>query len=187
MTGASTIGGLAIRLALAALVLAGCARRTPFLTPADFEHEYVQIGALELAATVERDESDVYGTVELMNTGPDTVRLEYNAYCDLAIVLFREKDRRLLPRWDSATWWRGRGGYCPERPLQLDIPPATLARIVAPAVEARGILGDSLPAGEYITAMRVRMLQPRDTALVLPGGVIQLEPGESGGLMAAGR
>lgn len=157
-------------------LLAGCARAA-VQTPDDTE--YHRVGALEISATVERDDFwDVFGAIDLMNTGRDTVRLEYEGYCGVAILMYQGK--RTVPRWDSTEWWTRRQGECPNGLMNLDIPPETLARIVAPAVDAQGILGDSLPAGSYAAAMRIRLLEPRDTTLLLSAGRIELDRPDSG-------
>jgi hypothetical protein len=123
---------------------------------------------------VERDLSDVLGAVDVMNTGSDTVRLEYAGQCAVAIRI-HDADPDAAARWDSSTWWAAQGA-CPATPTTLDLPPRTLARIIAPLMEARRILGDSLPATGYRAAMRLRLLQPRDTTLLLPAGDVQLGP-----------
>ena len=168
---------------LAAALLSGCARPAPEPGPAT---EYLLLGALELSATVERDLWDVYGAVELMNTGGDTVRLEYASQCALAILVYRPAADRGR-RWDSSEWWQRRQGECPATPVRLDIPPLTLARVIAPAVDADAILGDSLPAGAYAAAMRMRLLQPTDTTLLLNAGEVELErPEKPGHLVGTG-
>jgi hypothetical protein len=154
----------------AALLLAGCARPAAGPEP---ERDYHRVGALELSALVERDLGDVLGTVDVMNTGRDTVRLEYAGQCALAILLFDARSGE-RPRWDSSAWWAAQG-ECPAATTTLDLPPRTLGRILAPLVEARNILGDSLPLAGYRAVMRFRLVQPRDTTLLLPAGELLLE------------
>jgi hypothetical protein len=152
---------------LALALLAACAPRS---TRAAGETEYSRVGELELSALVQRDLSDVLGAVDVMNTSRDTVRVEYAGYCALAVLVYPEQGAR---GWDSSAWWPGQGD-CPAGTLSLDLPPRTLGRIVAPVVLAQGIRGDSLPAGSYRAAVRIRLVQPRDTTLVLPAGQIEL-------------
>ena len=156
----------------AALLLAGCARPPAGPEP---EREYHRVGALELSALVERDLGDVLGTVDVMNTGRDTVRLEYAGQCAVAILLFDAPSAE-RPRWDSSAWWASQG-ECPAGTTTLDLPPRTLGRILAPLVEARSILGDSLPLASYRAVMRFRLVQPRDTTLLLPAGELLLDVG----------
>ena len=163
------------------LALAACARPPVAPEPA---REYLRIGALEISAVVERDLADVLGSVDLMNTGRDTVRLTYAGQCALAILLY-DSSRTTTPRWDSSAWWATQGD-CPGPATTLDLPPRTLARLLAPLVEARSILGDSLPAADYRSALRIHLLEPRDTTLVLPAGDLQLRAGSAPSL-AAGR
>ena len=154
------------------LLLAACARPTAGPSP---ERDYHRVGALEISALVERDLSDVLGTVDLMNTGRDTVRLEYAGQCALAILLY-EDGTPGDARWDSSAWWAAQGD-CPAASMTLDLPPRTLARVVAPLLETRQILGDSLPGARYRAAVRIRLLQPRDTTLILPAGDVHLGTG----------
>jgi hypothetical protein len=132
---------------------------------------------------VERDLGDVLGSVDIMNTGRDTVQLEYAGQCGLGILLYGEGEAS--PRWDSSAWWATLGD-CPAPATALDLPPRTLARIIAPLLETVRILGDSLPGAGYRAALRIHLLQPRDTTLVLPAGEIQLGGG-TGTSLAAGR
>jgi hypothetical protein len=163
----------------ALLTLAACAR--PPVAP-EPEREYLRVGALEISAVVERDLADVLGSVDLMNTGRDTVRLTYAGQCALAILLY-DSGRTDAPRWDSSAWWATQGD-CPGPATTLDLPPRTLARVIAPLVEARSILGDSLPIADYRAALRIHLLEPRDTTLVLPAGDLPLGPGAAPSLAA---
>lgn len=151
------------------VLLVSCAPRV--VTP-PFDRDYQQVGPLEISALVERDLADVLGSVDVMNTSRDTVRLEYAGQCALAVVLYDRTAGR--PRWDSSNWWAARG-HCPAASMTLDLPPRTLARVVAPLLEAYDILGDSLPTATYRAALRLHLLQPRDTTLILPAGDLQLE------------
>lgn len=165
---------------LLALVMPACAR--PAAGPAP-EREYERVGPLELSALVERDLTDVLGSVDVMNTGREPVRVEYAGQCALAIVL--HEPGAAAPSWDSALWWASRGD-CPTHPMTIDLPPRTLARIVAPLLEAERIRGDTLPGATYRAFLRVRLLQPRDTTLLLPAGDVHLgDPG--GASLAAAR
>lgn len=166
MTRAKTASAAALALLASACAPAATARLTPT--------EYHRVGALEVSAVVERNQVEVLGAVELMNTGKDTVHLEYAGYCALALLMYPTHEGLGEPLWDSSAWWT-RQGDCPEGTLRVDIPPITLARIVAPVVNADRILGDSLPGGSYTGALRLRIVQPRDTTLVLLGGRVRLE------------
>lgn len=169
------------RLALAAALLIGaCARPATGPSP---ERVYERVGPLELSALVERDLSDVLASVDVMNTARETVRLEYAGQCGLGVVLYEPAAER--PSWDSALWWASQGD-CPSPPMTLDIPPRTLARIVAPLLETQRIRGDSLPGTSYRAAVRIRLLQPRDTTLVLPAGDLHLGV-DGGASLAAAR
>jgi hypothetical protein len=167
-----------MRRLAALLLLAGCARPAPGPTP---EREYQRVGPLELSAYVERDLGDVLATVDVMNTGRETVRLEYAGQCGLAVIL-HDAERQ---RWDSSAWWSAQG-ECPAATTTLDLPPRTLGRIIAPLLEARAILGDSLPLRSYRAVMRFRLVQPTDTTLLLPAGELDLDPTGTPSL-AAGR
>ena len=155
-------------LALLAACAPGAARAP--VVPTEFH----RVGALEVSAVVERNQTEVLGAVDLMNTGADTVRLEYAGYCALALLLYPAEPAARAPRWDSSEWWV-RQGDCPAGTFRVDIPPITLARIVAPVMDARQILGDSLPGGSYTGAVRLRIVQPRDTTLVMLGGRVRLD------------
>lgn len=162
------------RALLLALALGACARQAPAPESPLPGEQFQEVEQLEFSATVERDQFDVFGAVEIMNTGADTARVSYLGYCELAILFYDPAGRPVSLRWDSSRWWIGQQAPCPNTPVRLDIPPQTLARLVAPAVGAGGVLSDSLPAGPYIPAMRLRLLHPRDTTLVLPADLVDL-------------
>jgi len=164
------------------LGVTACAR--PASAPAP-EREYQRVGPLEISALVERDLADVLGSVDLMNTGRDTVRLEYAGQCAVAILLY-DASGSGAPRWDSSAWWSAQGD-CPATPMTLDLPPRTLARVVAPLLEAARILGDSLPRASYRAELRLRLMQPRDTLLLLPAGDVHFGGSSASSLAAHGR
>jgi hypothetical protein len=165
-----------IRLGIlsALAVLAGCAPFARHALVDDHLPDLRRLGELEVSASVERNSGEILGAVDLMNTGKDTIAFEYAGYCAIAILMYRGSAERGEPRWDSTEWW-SRTGECPERTLKLSIPPETLARVVAPVVDTRRILGDSLPGGSYFGAMRINIVQPFDTTLVLPAGPVELQ------------
>jgi hypothetical protein len=132
---------------------------------------YVHIGPLELSAYIDQEGVDVMGSVDIMNTSRGPVTVEYDAGCDLAIVMGGEG----APMWDQAAWWRRNPGICPESGLtRLEIPGRTLARVLTPAVTTYQIAGDSIPLGTFPAAVRLRLSVPRDTLLVLPAGPVRL-------------
>jgi hypothetical protein len=165
-----------IRLGIlsALAVLAGCAPSVRHTLAENWSPDFRRLGELEVSASVERNSGEILGAVDLMNTGRDTVVLEYAGYCAIAILMYRESGQHGEPRWDSTEWW-SRTGDCPDRTLKLSIPPETLARVVAPVVDTRRILGDSLPGGSYYGAIRINIVQPFDTTLVLPAGLVELQ------------
>lgn len=158
-------------LAFAALAIAGCARPVPLAGPVP---EYVQLGELELSATVEQEGVDLMGSVDIMNTSREPVTLRYTGGCAVSLVLLPQSGRSARPRWDEFEWLRPHTDACRPDPLVLEIPPRTLARLLTPAVTSMQILGDSIPPGEYPAGVRLRMLQPRDTTLLLRANPVQL-------------
>ena len=166
---------------LLAVLSAGARAATapPALGPA-----YVQYGGLELSAAVEPDPPDLFGVVDIMNPTADTVRLRYAGFCELAIVLYPAAASGGAPTWDSSLWWERRQGSCPASPVELDIPPETLARVIAPVIQVESVLGDSLPPGPYTPAVRLRLLLPRDTTFVLRGETIDIARGGAEPLLA---
>lgn len=164
-----------------ALALAGCA---PRVQPGAFTPEYVRIGPLELSATIERDVGDLMGSVDIMNTSDRPVVVEYNGSCAVSIVLAAPGSES--PRWDAYRWWQAFPDVCRPAPLRLEIPPETLARVLTPPVNQDQILGDSIPAGRHPVALRIQLLQPEDTTLLLSAGTVELE-GSGQPLLAAGR
>lgn len=159
---------LASLLALA--LLAGCAPRTaPATGP---EPVYHRLGPLELSAMLEQDGVDVMGSVDVMNTSGRTVLLEYEGGCEFAVLVGAGEGRA---HWDEALWWSTRPEICSTSSTRLEIPARTLARILTPVVTTLQIAGDSIPMGAYPAAVRLRMLQPRDTTLVLTTGPVRLE------------
>jgi hypothetical protein len=129
---------------------------------------------LELSASVEGEEPDVYGAVNLMNYGAAPLPLRYASSCGLALLIFDPAGAPEHPRWDSSRWLAEQGGECPAPPLDLEIPDETLARILLPVVDTGYILGDSLPPGRYRAAVRFRLLTPNDTTFVLNAGPLEL-------------
>jgi hypothetical protein len=157
----------AVLLALA--VLAGCAPRTRL--SAGPEPEYHRLGPLDIAAGVQQDGVDVMGMVDVMNTSTQPVLLEYEGGCGLAVLV-----GGTASLWDEALWWRDHPDICPTDPTtRLEIPARTMARILTPSVTTMQIAGDSIPAGTFPGSVRLRMLQPLDTTLVLPAGPVRLE------------
>jgi hypothetical protein len=157
----------AIPLGLA--LLAGCATGSRGTGP---QPVYVRLGALELSATIERDAGDLMGSVDVMNTGDRTISLHYQGSCAVSILVADGEGEG--PRWDALTWWQSRPGICRTDPVVLEIPPQTLARILTPAVSEAEILGDSIASGSHPVALRIRILAPRDTTLLLPAGRVEL-------------
>jgi hypothetical protein len=157
---------IAVLSALA--VLAGCAPRTrPATGP---EPEYHRLGPFDIAADVQQNGVDVMGMVDIMNTTTQPVLLEYEGGCGLSVVV-----GGTAVLWDEARWWSTRPDICPTDPTRLEIPGRTMARILAPAVTTLQIAGDSIPMGTFPAAIRLRMLQPLDTTLVLPATPVRLE------------
>lgn len=146
----------------------------PALVAPEDDREYHQIGDLEFSATVEQDIESVYGLIDIMNPTRSPVLVEYSSGCAVAYLV--HQDGRTTPSWESSRWWTGLQGSCPSEPMRMEIPAATLGRIMAPAVDPGIVLGDSLPAGSYQVAMRIRLLQPLDTTLILRAGPVQLDP-----------
>ena len=159
---------LAVIFALA--VLGGCAPRArPGTGP---EPVYLHMGPLELSATLEQDGVDVMGSVDIMNTSRQPVLVEYDGGCGLAVLVTGGS----TPLWDQAIWWRGQPGICPTASTtRLEIPARTLARILTPAITTLQIAGDSIPLGTFPAAVRLRLMTPRDTLLVLPAGPVRLD------------
>jgi hypothetical protein len=161
---------LAVFLLLAAGGCASAARGAPEVD----DREYVQVGELELSAVIEQEAGEVYSMVEIMNTSDGTVRLEYPGPCAVSPTLFRPVGSTREAVWTAEAWGTANPMVCPPSPIQLDIPAGTLARLIAPILVQTELQGDSLPPGRYPTAVRFRMLQPRDTTLLLWSGEVQL-------------
>jgi hypothetical protein len=155
---------------LALTVLGGCAPRSgPGTGP---EPVYLHMGPLELSATLEQDGVDVMGSVDIMNTSRQPVLVEYDGGCELAVLVTGGAS----PLWDQTIWWREHPGVCPTTTsTRLEIPGRTLARILTPAVTTLQIAGDSIPLGSFPAAVRLRLMSPRDTLLVLPTGPVRLD------------
>lgn len=163
---------------MALLLGAGCTARAP-LDTAPAPREYATVGVLELSGVVERDGEAVYSMVEVMNTGPDTVRLSHPEACGVALLLLSDRSEGAAVRWDLEAWGAAQG-FCSGRVSTLDLPPNTLARLFSPIVGEPDIRGDSLPAGEYASAMRIRLTAPADTTLLLWSGPVRIGGGEGG-------
>lgn len=151
--------------------LAGCG---PAPVSAPDPTIYQSIGPLEVSAAIDQNSSEILAAVDLMNTSQETIRVVYAGFCEVAVLVFRADRRSSGPVWDSSRWWSG-VDECPREMLVLEIPPITLARVIAPLLEARNISGDSLPSGRYVSAMRFRLVEPRDTTLTLPAGNLELQ------------
>lgn len=159
---------LKLPLLLLLAIAAGCAQRGTRSAP---EPVYLQMGPLELSASVEQDGVDVMGSVDIMNTSGRPVTVEYDGGCDLALLI----PGAGRPMWDQAVWWRANPDVCPTTSLTtLEIPARTLARILTPPMTTLEIAGDSIPFGTFPAAVRLRLLLPRDTTLVFPAGPLRL-------------
>ena len=173
MERAKSIDGLRrVGLGLTFLATAACGRAVRAPDPG----LYQSIGPLELSAAIDQNSSEILAAVDLMNTSQETIRVVYAGFCEVAVLVYRADARASAPVWDSSRWWSGID-ECPVEMLTLEIPPVTLARVVAPLLEVRNISGDSLPLGRYVGAMRFRLVEPRDTTLTLPAGELDLQPG----------
>jgi hypothetical protein len=66
-------------------------------------------------------------------------------------------------------------GGCKIPPTITGIEAGQSMGLVPPFVTDETVLGDSIPSGEYMIAVRARVTQPRDTTLVVAAGTVALD------------
>jgi len=155
---------------LACLLALGCSSDEALLSPIGHE-----LDRLRLEATFERNAlGDVFGVATLHNLWPAPFSMEYAGVCAQSLLVYASASYSDPPLWNQLQYWNGRPGGCKWMPLTLVLPANGSRQIKTPAVAPTVIMGDSIPAGTYFLAVSIRMLQPRDTTLVIPAGPVQL-------------
>ncbi|MGH7471515.1 MAG: hypothetical protein ACRENP_26485 [Longimicrobiales bacterium] len=119
------------------------------------------------ASTAQRASGSYYGVLTVGNATSSRAWLEFAGLCAPALLLFSQPSYGGEPRWDQS---RPPAMACKWVPHQLSIAQQDSGR----AVNTSDILGDSLPNGTYFGAVRVRILQPSATTIVIPAGVMTL-------------
>lgn len=161
--------GLRALVGLALVALAACAPRARLAVD---ESRYVRVGPLEISGFVEREMVDIFAAAQVMNTSRQPLEIAYAGACGVALVIYHPDRPQAAPAWDSE---RLGLGLCPPTPDRFEIPPETLARLLAPAFGSEEIRGDSLARGRYLAAVRLHLLHPRDTTLLLSAGPLDLD------------
>ena len=129
--------------------------------------------ALRFEAAILRDaEGALSGFLTIRNPTRSRIALEYAGVCHPSILVFA--DPSSAPVWDQLRWWNSRPGACKWLPQLHIIDPGTFGLVRPHHVTEETILGDSLPPGLYEIAIRLRVLQPRDTTLIVSAGLHEL-------------
>lgn len=138
----------------------------PFLPPVE---------SLRAEGVVERLSDDrLMGIASLHNPTDRPFVAEYAGSCAIALLAYDDPTYGGPPRWDQHRWQNTRIGGCKWFPGITEVGVGEVAKFATPGVSDSIILGDSLPTGAYWLAIRVRILQPADTTLVIPGGEVEL-------------
>ena len=124
------------------------------------------------AGVVRGSDAALTASLTIRNPTRSRIALEYAGVCHPSILVFA--DPTAPPVWDQLRWWNTRPGACKWTPQLHVLDPNTRGLIRSASVSEAAILGDSLPPGLYHLAIRVRVLQPRDTTLVVSAGVHEL-------------
>ncbi|MGH7470959.1 MAG: hypothetical protein ACRENP_23675 [Longimicrobiales bacterium] len=138
---------------------------TPFLPPVS-QHSFT--GSTAIAPADWR-----YGMVTVGN--PTTLKsvLEYVAgACSPTLLLYGAADYAGAPRWDQSRV--SRPAPCTPFPQQRTILSNQNSYISTDPSALTEMLGDSLPSGTYYAAVRLRIVQPRDTTFIVRAGPLTL-------------
>lgn len=131
-------------------------------------------GSLGVTAVFERPDLGQIRTLLTFRNATDRPFLsEYASMCALAVLVYDDPTYEGAPRWDGHRWQNTRPGACKWMPAVAELGVGESADLAARASDSI-ILGDSLAAGTYWLATRVRFLQPADTTLVIPAGEVEL-------------
>lgn len=150
---------------VAALVTAGCgaqALRTPQ------EERTAEPTQLSVAATMQQSSGRIAVQVSVRNAGSSEFVGEFQGVCAVAVLLWKSDDDRL--RWDQQNWFNTRAGGCKWLLWPLRIPPDSEVEVITQVVSEASVLGDSLPAGDYDVAVRLRLVTPFDSTFVVAAG-----------------
>jgi len=128
--------------------------------------------ALEFHALVGRAANRIGGVVTVRNPSSSPVRLEVAGPCGLGLVVLPAEGGADRPLWeqDETT-----PGGCGEPSGVREIPPEGRIELHTAQVSERVILGDSIAAGEYALAVRIRLLRPETETRLLTAAVSRIE------------
>lgn len=130
---------------------------------------------LEITAEVERSGDQLSALIDFRNRAAEPIWIEHAQGCQVAILVFPATGITGEPLWDGLDWRNGQVGGCKIPSSITGIEPGQGMGLIAPLVTDETILGDSIPPGEYMVAVRARVTQPRDTTLVVIAGTMALD------------
>lgn len=123
---------------------------------------------LSLAATMQQSNGRISVQVSARNAGSTEFVGEYRGVCAVAVLLWKSDEDRL--RWDQFDWFNTRPGGCKWLVTPLRIPPDSEVEVSTRVVSPADVLGDSLPAGDYDVAVRLRLVTPFDSTFIVAAG-----------------
>lgn len=126
------------------------------------------------AVALRNPQGELFLRASIENPTVSTFVMEYAGVCAPSLLVYRDPGLTGSLLWDQLEWWNSRAGGCKWLPAFLEIPTGVERHVSTPAMADADILGDSIPAGTYPVSMRLRILQPRDSTLVIPAGTVEL-------------
>ena len=150
---------------ITALVTAGCGAQALQRPQAERIAEPTRVS---VAATMQQSNGRIAVQVSVRNAGRSEFVGEYRGVCAVAVLLWKSDDDQL--RWDQHNWFNTRPGGCKWMVWPLRIPPDSEVVVPTHVVSQADVLGDSLPAGDYDVAVRLRLVAPFDTTFIVAAG-----------------
>ncbi|MDX1660962.1 MAG: hypothetical protein R3326_04150 [Gemmatimonadota bacterium] len=129
---------------------------------------------LSRSAILERPAAGEIRSVATFHNPTGTLFLgEYVGMCAVAILVYDDPTLGASPRWNGYRWQNTQPGGCKALRSIAEVRAGESHELTAWASDSI-ILGDSLAAGRYWLAVRVRFVEPADTTLVIPAGEMEL-------------
>ncbi|HUH13840.1 MAG TPA: hypothetical protein VMK65_12050 [Longimicrobiales bacterium] len=133
----------------------------------------VSIDDLVFAGSVSQADGEFQGELAISQPAGATqpLRIEFMSTCALALLV-HDVGQMAEPRWDQQRWQNEQPGGCKPVENPVDVPATGALTLRTQPADGTSILGDSLLAGAYATAIRIHVTRPADTVLVVPSGVV---------------
>lgn len=128
-----------------------------------------------VASVLSSGSEEIGGRVTIRNPFSEPVWLDLVGGCDVSLLVLPEGGASAEPLWDQRRWWDAAFGGCRAMSELREIPPGGSVSLDTPMVSETAIRGDSIPQGTYGLAVRIRLVQPRDTTRIVPIGSHRLD------------